>query len=113
MTPSLDLADYTHEKLIARGYERITWPDYPGWVTYVRPGSGLFGGTEEYPYIGFAGNDATMNNWIEKVSHWKVRHPIIYKWWCDPKQKIIYYSATHEIIIKGEDPMLVENDQAA
>lgn len=31
-TPSLDLADYTHEKLIARGYTRHTFPEYPGWV---------------------------------------------------------------------------------
>ena len=105
--PNMALSHYTHEKLIARGYFRTVHKDYPGWVTYEKPGM-LFGGNVTEPKVGFAGNDATMNNWIEEVSLWKKRYPAVYEWWGDPKQKMFYVAATRELLIKGEDPMLTE-----
>ena len=110
-TPSLDLAEYTHEKLIARGYTRHKFSEYPGWVTYVpRPirHGDSFISSKARPTVGFAGNDATMNNWIEEVSNWKTHFPETYRWWCDPKKRIYFNTQTNEVIIKSEDPLLVE-----
>jgi hypothetical protein len=101
---SLDLAEYTHSKLIARGYTRRDWADtYPGWVTYE---------SRTGPKVGIAGNNATMNNWIEEVSDWKHNYPDLYAFWKDPTQTIRYDPAFHEVLIKGEDPMLIEAEVA-
>lgn len=92
---------YTHRGLIDAGYTRHVYPQYPGWVCY-EPPYGKF-------RIAFAGNDATMNNWIENISRWKRNFPEVYAWWIDPKQKDPFHTKYGEIIIKGEDPKLVED----
>lgn len=114
--PEIDLSEYTHSKLIARGYTRVVHKEYPGWVTYepVTPGGGwfAFSYTKERPKVGFAGNDATMNNWIEEVSCWKIMHPDIYAWWIDPKQRAIL-TKFNEVLIKSEDPLIKEGQNGS
>lgn len=102
------MIEYTHKALTAAGYERHVHRDYPGWVTYTPPGWSHWpriGGARK---VGFAGNDATMNNWIENVSQWKTTFPDTYAWWIDPAKKEPHLTNTNEVIIKGEDPMLKE-----
>lgn len=96
-TPSMDLDDYTHEKLTARRYTRVEHSQYPGWVTYEPPGGRP---TASRPKVGFADNNAMMGNWIEKVSQWEKNWPDLYKWWVDPKQAIFFEPTTNELLIK-------------
>ncbi|HEY6028553.1 MAG TPA: hypothetical protein VIV09_16780 [Pseudolabrys sp.] len=104
--------EYTHKALIAAGYTRTDWDkEYPGWITY-EPGGGFYSWSKQRPRVCFIGNNATMNNWIEEVSRWKTNFPDLYKWWTDPAQTEPFLADSGELMIKGEDPMLVEADAA-
>ncbi len=111
--PEQEEKKYTHSGLIKDGYERTEWPQYPGWVTY-EPGVATMDWTwtDKRPRVAFISNDATMNNWIEEVSNWKVHFPDIYKWWGDPTQKRIL-TKYGELLIKSIDPKLIEEEEAA
>jgi len=106
------LPEFTHAALTAAGYDRQTpaMHGQPGFFCYVEP---RFGYDEGWK-IAWVGNDATMQKWVEKTSNWKANWPDLYAWYIDPMQRDPFREpATGEIIIKGEDPMLVEAEDAA
>jgi hypothetical protein len=102
---------FTHKSLIEQGYRREVGKEGmmpgPGFVCYRNTGK------QKYVAVAWVGNNATMNDWIEHEcgGGWKQSHPTVYAWWIDPLQRDPFYvNYTGEVLIKGEDPMLAEDD---